>query len=87
MVRSWPITKQEAHEMEKHDLLVLNELTESGSNLRPSIQVEHALTKHHLWQKSLLRRSLRSEARLPVLLKQWQLRQQKDFIAVCSPKE
>lgn len=29
--------------MEKHDLLVLNELTESGSNLRPSIQVEHAL--------------------------------------------
>ena len=32
MVRSWPITKQEAHEMEKHDLLVLNELTESGSN-------------------------------------------------------
>ena len=31
--------------MEKHDLLVLNELTESGSNLRPSIQVEHALAE------------------------------------------
>lgn len=31
--------------MANNDLLVLNELTESGSNLRPSIQVEHALTE------------------------------------------
>ena len=31
--------------MENNDLLVLNELTDSGSNLRPSIQVEHALTE------------------------------------------
>ena len=35
----------EANQMENNDLLVLNELTDSGSNLRPSIQVEHALTK------------------------------------------
>jgi len=31
--------------MANNDLLVLNELTESGSNLRPSIQVEHALAE------------------------------------------
>ena len=31
--------------MENNDLLVLNELTESGSNLRPSIQVEYALAE------------------------------------------
>ena len=31
--------------MENNDFLVLNELTESGSNLRPSIQVEHTLTE------------------------------------------
>lgn len=31
--------------MANNDLLVLNELTESGSGLRPSIQVEHALTE------------------------------------------
>ena len=31
--------------MANNDLLVLNELTDSGSNLRPSIQVEHALTE------------------------------------------
>ena len=34
-----------------------------------------------------LRRSLRSAARLPALQKQWQLRQQRDFIAVSSLKE
>ena len=31
--------------MENNDLLVLNELTESGSNLRLGIQVEHALAE------------------------------------------
>lgn len=31
--------------MANNDLLVLNELTESGNNLRPSIQVEHALAE------------------------------------------
>ena len=31
--------------MANNNLLVLNELTESGSNLRPSIQVEHALAE------------------------------------------
>lgn len=31
--------------MANNDLLVLNELTESGNNIRPSIQVEHALAE------------------------------------------
>lgn len=31
--------------MANNDLLVMNELTESGNNLRPSIQVEHALAE------------------------------------------
>lgn len=31
--------------MANNDLLVLNELTESGNNLRPSIQIEHALAE------------------------------------------
>ena len=31
--------------MADNDLLILNELAESGSNLRPSIAVEHALAE------------------------------------------
>lgn len=31
--------------MENNDLLVLNELTESGGHIKPSVQVEHALTE------------------------------------------
>ena len=31
--------------MENNDSLVLNELAESGSALRPSVQVEHALAE------------------------------------------
>mgnify|MGYP001624086447 FL=1 len=31
--------------MANYDSLVLNELTESGGNLRPSIQVEHTLAE------------------------------------------
>ena len=37
--------KKEAHQMANNDLLVLNELTESGGSLRPSIQVERALAE------------------------------------------
>jgi hypothetical protein len=73
--------------MANNDLLVLNELTESGGSLRPSIQVERALAEikdtfqTSRWQRFLSRKSRHLEARSPVLQRLLLLRQQRDFIA------